>query len=50
MSYKQTRMNLEIPIALHNELKARAALRNISMTEYIVGILSQRTVEEKFYD
>lgn len=47
---RKKRMNLEIPEELHCELKARAAIRNMTMTDYIVGILSEKTVQEKFYD
>ena len=44
------RMNLEIPESLHNEIKARAAIRGMTMTEYVIAILAQRTIEEKFYE
>lgn len=44
------RLNIEISQDLHNEIKARAAIRNMSMTEYVIAILADRTVQEKFYE
>lgn len=44
------RLNLEIPINLHCEIKARAALRNINMTEYVIKTLQEKVLKEKQYD
>ena len=44
------RLNLEIPIYLHCEIKARAAIRNINMTEYVIKILSEQVLKEKKYE
>lgn len=39
-----------IPKKLHAEIKARAALRNISITLYVTRILSKEVAREKRYD
>ena len=39
-----------IPIKLHAEIKARAALRNISLTLYVSRALSKEVAREKRYE
>lgn len=42
---------VRIPKELHAEVKARAALRGLSMTSYIERVLTEQIAKEKkFYD
>lgn len=46
--YKQ--LLIRVPKSLHSEVKARAALRNVSLTLYIIRILEREVIKEKRYE
>ena len=48
INYKQ--LLVRIPSELHAEVKARAALRNISLALYVIRVLSREVIKEKRYD
>lgn len=41
---------LDIPAALHSQIKARSAFRNCSMTTYVIEAVIQRIAEEQQYE
>ncbi len=46
----QKRLILDVTYDQHREVKARAALRNVSMGQYIIEAILKRIHEEKKYE
>ena len=44
------RMNIEIPLDTHCEIKKLAASRNITMTLYVSRLLYEHAAREKLYE
>ena len=44
------RLAVDIDLELHKQIKARAAFRNISITDWIMIAITQRILEEKKYE
>jgi hypothetical protein len=48
-SERNIRLNIEMPEYLRNEIKIRAAIRNITLKHYILGIIGDQIRKEDSY-
>jgi|WetSurMetagenome_2_1015567.scaffolds.fasta_scaffold1650871_2 hypothetical protein len=46
---RNTRLNIEIDEKLRNDLKIRAAIRNITLKQYILAIIGDQIRREDIY-
>lgn len=44
------RLTIEVPVALHNEIKARAAMRNITVRKLVIRAILEMIAKEKQYE
>ena len=44
------RLSMDLPAELHVELKSRAALRNITITKFVLILVLEQLKKERMYD